>query len=209
MIFRQFLLEQTKLEPGLKTWEKIKKECKKYLNDIGYKNLDTYKLIRQEKKIGFVYKKSIRKNRRPTDTPLWIHNWINELLKKKGLPTRSDSLFVWGDRSKSINYFKAIIIPVGSYKFTYNPNIVDFYAWLSSNIEYSDIYTEPKDPFIKRKLENEILEKYINKMKTDSIKKAIEANTEILISADYYYAIWAKFEENYYEEFVKYIQGSK
>lgn len=171
MKLKLFLLEQSNVsyfEPIPETWEKIKKECKKYLNDIGY-NLN-YILARKETTVygsSKVYRNKVRKNRKPTDTPIEIQQKVDKLLKRKGLPTRADSLFVRGATSlfeMNISGF-FVICPVGNYKFAYNPVIEDFYL---------DVYERIEGYQINSKIVDTFLNNYVKGMKTDSIKKAWE-----------------------------------
>jgi hypothetical protein len=54
--------------------------------------------------MGEMYQlKNIRKNRKPLDTPLQIHNYWNNLFQKKfGWKVRSEGVFVWAVKKNLI-----------------------------------------------------------------------------------------------------------
>jgi hypothetical protein len=116
----------------------LKKDCKKYIN-----NVEKYKgiLISHRKdKLDF-QKISIRKNRKPKDTPLIIHNFIDDLFYDKfGVKARSETMFcftynfyntmdLYRKNVLSMSYYGKpyFIFPIGNYKIIYNENIDDLY----------------------------------------------------------------------------------
>lgn len=79
---------------------------------------------------------TIRKNRKPTDTPQDVHEEMDDMLKSKfGWKPRSEGLFAWISKRKSgidnfwiSNYKRArLVFPVGTYKYVYSPEIKDVY----------------------------------------------------------------------------------
>jgi hypothetical protein len=127
-------------------WPLIEKNCMPYLKDI--KKSDKPFLTRSmpiSKNDNFIVS-DVRKDRRPLDTKLPMHNFLNNLFysKFKWRP-RSEGLFCW----LSKNYYsvcnvshKHLIFPFGNYKLVYSPYISDLFinADLDRVYSYMTIY---------------------------------------------------------------------
>ena len=116
MKFKQYLTEAN-IEYY---YNNIRKDCKKYLNAV--KNTDNL-LIRYEDKVIESYKKRVRKNRRPKDTPLAVHKFVDKALKEKfGWKVRSSGLFCYSTNSHSAGYF---VFPIGKFEYVYSTRVDD------------------------------------------------------------------------------------
>ena len=72
-----------------------------------------------------------RKDRIPVDMPEELHYELDKLFKVKfGWPARSEGVFVISNKSTAMAYGTdiAIFIPVGKYKYLYNPDIKDLFS---------------------------------------------------------------------------------
>ena len=87
----------------------------------------------------------VRKNRKPTDTPLEIHNLFDSMFKKRyGWKPRSNAIFCTGSIDQANDYGQPyLIFPMGKIKYIYNPNIKDLFSDVLDNGIYS---IEPDDP---------------------------------------------------------------
>lgn len=95
-------------------------------NQWMYRGME-HSLIPQD---SFVALYQPRKDRRPKDMPLVLHNELNDHLTKQfGIPYRSEGLFAAGNQSFAANYGKVgIVLPQGAFKFCWSPDVPDAYA---------------------------------------------------------------------------------
>ena len=117
-------------ESSFKDFDKLKKDCQPFIKELnspedfiysGRRTTDTY------------IKKKVRKDRKPLDTPISIHNTLNDFFKKKfGHKLRSESLFVTKDPKLTQDFgYRYIILPVGKYSLYVNKDITDLTWYLS------------------------------------------------------------------------------
>ena len=148
----------------------VKGDCKPFLSTV--KNCKRRILYR-----GYngklIDKKTVRKDRKPKDTPIKFHKNVDEIFFKKwGWRPRSGGLFVTGSvRFSSLYGPKGIVFPVGKFKFLWNPNVHDLYS-------YMDVI--------------EVLGKgdeIIGSYKDKDMCKAIKSFKEIMIDCKSYYVI--------------------
>lgn len=109
--------------------ELIKKDCKPYIKALTRPDNMLYRFLHAG---GDRIKGTVRKNRKPVDTPLHIHKMIDAQFKKvHGFMPRSQGLFTWptmrnpGDTGN--NY---LIFPIGNFKTVYHNDIGDLYVTL-------------------------------------------------------------------------------
>ncbi len=114
-------------------WPLIVKNCMPYLKDL--KSADKFFWRRMD---GPNYQlKKVRKHRKPSDTPIKIHEYWDKIFQKKfGWKPRSQSLFVWADKSFKYKDFIRLVFPLGNYKALWSPWIYDLYA----NTEADEVY---------------------------------------------------------------------
>jgi len=117
-----------------------------------------------------IFQKPVRTNRRSLDTPPEVNKMLNNELKKRGLPLRSKSVFVTGDRWEAERFGNVyVIFPVGKFKFAWSPEIEDFFIFFNSHT--SDI------------------DYYIKTLKTTDFPSAVKSGHEIIIECKSYWAI--------------------
>jgi hypothetical protein len=113
----------------------IERDCKYYL-DILRENLPKEKrLIRTESELGdpIIIKKTTRKDRKPRDTPLLIHNIVDDILSKKfGWKPRSEGVFcvISGESYHGWHH----MLPVGKFSYVWSPKIEDLTKELACDI---------------------------------------------------------------------------
>jgi len=145
MKLQDYLIEQ---EEGLEYFiPKIQAECKPFLKDI---RGAAGTLFRDDTKNRNkpVWKKVTRTDRRPLDTPLELHNMLDDFfLEKFGWRARSNALFCWPLRF--ISGFisgKWLVFPAGNYKYIWSNKAVDIFADTYSfndfKRNFSDSYTD-------------------------------------------------------------------
>lgn len=162
----------------------IEKNCKVYLGST--KGLK-YLLLRDFES-NRVFNKDLeviksRTDRRPKDTPMHIHEKINEMFRKKfGWDVRN-GVFCEGEwcSFRKDNGFQRFIFPVDGFKFVWSPSVGDFfidvYKYKIKNVSY-------KEPNI-----DEILNDYVKSCKNTNLKDAINSRNEISLLCKEYYAV--------------------
>lgn len=178
MKFQNYVIEE---EQGLAYFiPKIQQECKPFIRDI---KGATGTLFRVDNKNWDkpVWKKKVRKNRRPTDTPEELHKGIDELFQKKfGWKARSQAIFCWSIpfQYNVMILGKWMVFPTGNYKYIWSKEIQDLWAYIE-DISYK-AGSEAIDYF-----QDYLLDTYIN----DKIKLSLKYENEIMIKSDYAYLI--------------------
>jgi hypothetical protein len=215
MKFKQYLKENNEMVDFYQKIKAIYTDCQPFLKDLVKNGFDYFKkgddLLYSGKKneIPF-FKKSIRKNRKPKDTPIKEHELMDKLFNEKfGFKARSNSLFCTGDLTQASSYGNVYaIFPIGKYKFIYSKKIRDLFSdsptvtfekhyedeYLktleklptdhSVSIWYGDNNNKVKQEFI-QKIKKEIISTYTDK----NIMKAISSHNEIMVNCKEYYGM--------------------
>ena len=131
--------------------DNIKKKCGPFFKSAG-PNGDF--LFRGSRRSSVSDKRTVikiipRTDRRPLDTDLSLHEYLDELFKKyHGWNARSEGVFVTANRNAAKTYGKPFIVfPIGSFKFLYNPDIKD----LTTELDLIRIHVrEDADPEARR-----------------------------------------------------------
>ena len=173
-----------------KIGETIKKDCSFFLSSIG-KDLLTYAMYRGEgglDKYKPVFRKQkVRKDRKPSDTPLELHKLFNDwFLDEYGIKHRSQSLFATGDYVAASSYGTSvgIIFPIDKYKFVYSKKYQD----LTNDIDKARLMEPPKS--ITDEYVDKIYDFMDNGMYSDTdFKAAIKSENEIMINCNEYYIL--------------------
>ena len=183
MKFIQYLKEEQDV-----TYDIIKKDCKKYLNAIKGTGL----ILSRDEMLITSYKKKVRKNRRPKDTPLSIHKFLDDSLKKKfGWNARSEGLFCY---ASEIDYvIDKAVFPIGNFEFIYSTVVDDITVVLADGFDYpvtgfAHYFDEGDLPNIKKYWNDTLLKTYTNKNFKQALKYGLKSY-EIMIKCDYAYII--------------------
>lgn len=173
--------------------DKIKKDCQPYLKLLKKSNVKS-PLFRGMNNRDFFGEEMVRKNRQPSGTSPYYFPLINKLLKKKGFPSRSESIIATFDKSHvSIFGSPYFIFPKGNFKYAYFKG-TDF-NWISNRASPGDL--EWKFSEIVKGRGFESIEK-----DTEVINKSIDIlmvnNKNLLDAYKKGYEIWVDCNEYYY-----------
>jgi hypothetical protein len=162
----------------------IFRDCKPFLEKIDFagRGAEYYVYRGLRTGVDVFAKLNVRKDRKPKDMPPEFHEALNDyLVKKFGIPYRSESIFVTSRRNDAASYGDVCyVFPIGDFTFIWDKiiddpwiDLVDRNRWLG-NYEVKDFVT--------------YLEAHDSYQDTDFIGAAISEN-EIMIACDSYYAI--------------------
>ena len=117
-------------------WNKIQKDCQPYLKDLK----STEDFLYSGRKINspaLYFKRKVRKDRKPLDTPEIIHNLLDDMFKKKfGHNLRSESLFVSKLKRVARCYGNLyVVLPIGKYSLYTNHHINDLWEKILYEID--------------------------------------------------------------------------
>jgi len=196
MRLENYIIEQ---EEGLDYFiPKIQQECKPFLKDIKGAAGTIFRLDTKNNNKP-IWKKTVRKNRRPLDTTVDIHNEIDNLfLKKYGWRARSEGLFCWIKMFNDIFFRTWLVFPVGNYKYLWSPSVEDLWNQLgnisSNNTQDNVEYFE---------------DTYIDTYYSDRIKMAVKYGVEVMVKCDYAYLVKIELIESVNEMLGLNWQGAK
>lgn len=183
--------------------ELLYKDCGKYIQLIK----DSPKMYKRSaaKNPKSIDKRNVRRNRRPVDTPLVLHNMLDNFLYNKfGWYPRSDGLFVWTTPKMRKTTGEYWTFPIGKFSVVWNTNIKDiFYTlgdWLMDNydITWNWFVRKPKES--KEQILNEFFEEQKNKLfqeYTDNILQSLRIphSVEVMVNCEYYYLINQNYDD--------------
>ena len=163
----------------------LERDCSQFLKES--KRILLYRGVSEKKdltlkELGIIKLKS-RQDRKPTNTPLFLHQKIDQLFFKKfKIKPRSNGIFVSSSFDTSSIYGESyLFFPFNGYKYIWSSRVTDLFVYFNR--------------FDKNNLENEWKKrlpdtiKIINSYKTTNLVKAIESETEIMFICDYYYLV--------------------
>lgn len=204
--FKQYLITETAedyKQGQLQYWaEQIVRDCKPAIDAAG--GVIEYHVYRGIKSSEPFMKKDVRKNRRPLDTPEFVHDIMDQwFYDNYGIRFRSNSMFVWGRPTKvdAKHYGNTyMVFPIGQFNFIWSQRIQDI------GVDIVDHYIEAQ-----HELESEgrttdqwtlkrILEDFLDKadFSNQNFDQAVKKGNEILINTDKYYALSLEhFAEKY------------
>ena len=130
----------------------------------------------------WIEKKShLEKGRKPVDTPQWIHNELNKMLKQKfGWPVRDGIPATISQ--KQAEYYgggKAhVFFPTDPFKYAYFSEASDYYMWFSEIIQTTEHWFEAVVPLGSTNNPSEKGKEYIIEILESSIKDFHNSNYE-------------------------------
>ena len=195
--------------------DNILDKCQPFLKDVVKKKKGKGIPImysgRKDSRDWFI--KPVRKDRKPKDMPLNIHQTLDDAFNKKfGFRARSNAIFVTGSEKLTRQYGNPyIIFPVGEYKYAYNPSFKDLFINIKGHIRnhpitiHSDIDIDNWDINIddwdyyvrdddKKKVIGDWIAEYMNGYTNKNLHKAVNANVEIMLNCAQYIAVSIKYE---------------
>ena len=176
--------------------ENLKKECAPYLKMVKGKEL--YRGIEGED--SAYIKKKVRTNRKPKDTPIEIHEYLDkELHRRFGWYPRSNGMFATSNFGEADIFGEVFVVfPVGPVKYLWNTKTEDIYKWLSDLFrnmvdpswsikrDWYRASKEQREDFMKTiSGKHSIIDNYTNK----GLQNAIEKEHEIVFNCKEYYGI--------------------
>lgn len=188
--FKQFLNEED--IPALV--DILKRDCKQFLHQSGgkllYRGMDRLgeyqnEVMLKTERVSY-YKKSIRKDRRPSTTNKTIHEYIDDWFEEKfNVRPRSNAAFCYGADARNVTLFYgskgAVIFPIGEFKTIWSPNISDLFGKLDED----DV--DGNSP-------RENVDHYLNEYdyQQGGLKSALGSKSEIMIVGENFYCIDTK-----------------
>ena len=107
----------------------IRKDCKPFLKELSKCRDIRNPLLSGRKGKPSIFKGRVRKDRVPKDTPIPIHNYIDDFLEEMlGVRPRSNSVFCTTDFGDTVPYGSPYtLFPIGKYRLVYNPDVNDLW----------------------------------------------------------------------------------
>lgn len=163
--FKQFLAEADDVANWRKDVEAIaeiiKRDCGPYIAQSGgrfmyrgfYPSAEKLAPVSDKVPQKMMTLGTVRKDRRPKDSPQWLHDLMNKkLVEKTGHPLRSQSLFTIGKLDNAEKYGVGhIIFPIGDFTYAWSEKIADpTHEFYLNPVENATIYDETTAKFIKQ-----------------------------------------------------------
>jgi hypothetical protein len=106
----------------------VQKNCQPYIKEL--KGGSDLLWRGSRKRINHIERiKSRLNNRRPTDTPREVHDYMNDLFKKRFGWYVRNGIFATGKYSETRNYgLGYIFFPIGKYEYVWSPETKDFFT---------------------------------------------------------------------------------
>jgi hypothetical protein len=125
-------MERRMLEEFRDFFPKFYKDCKKFLDDWEKSGAKTFLNRNTHEATDFylIKKSHVDSHRNPMDTPRELHDYLNEIFKRKFGWNVRNGVFTSGkylDSQYGSNQY--IFFPIGNYKFVYSPKIEDLYSY--------------------------------------------------------------------------------
>lgn len=166
----------------LKAADMVKKDCRPFLNQVSRcSKWGDYIFIRNVGH-GFpsgkiILQKRVRQDRRPSDTPEIIHNYINDELEKKfGWRPREQAAFTSPHYIRAEAGYSTMFFPIGKFEIVWHPKVRDLYT-------HADIWIEDQQ-FDTREIDS-IIEGY----KSGGLCGALKSRNEVMFRCKTYYLV--------------------
>jgi len=206
MKFIKYLTEAVKFEEMVSA---IEIDCKPFIND--WKKLNTSKWLMSGRKGNSTFEKqSVRTDRLPKDTPIEIHEMVDDWFYKKfGVRSRSNSVFVTFNPNMTYRYGNLhLIFPIDQYKAISSKTVEDLFDIVETsindnmgkdfNMKIWDDDVEEYDKTKRKNTKDKILKKLDGGKYTD---KLMFHNNEIMLSCKEYYIIDKEYNGKLLEHF--------
>lgn len=120
--------------------ETLKKNCAQFIKDT--KGIDLTMCRYVKNPVVGMHKFTPRVDRKPMDTPQWMHDYLDSLfLKKFGWKARSEGVFAVAVKNDKVGYFGSYypMFPVGDYHYVWSPKVTDLYTTISDEVNDFDV----------------------------------------------------------------------
>ena len=175
----------------------IKQNCQPYLqqNRDAVNRFPLYRGVKKTKHANVIRKDVRLGDRKPSDMPLDLHQFVNGFFKQEyGAPFRN-AMFVTGSSGTAGEYGTAyLIFPAGEFQYLWSEHYEDLFSITS---EYGFDQVAPSSLDDDEKIEwrenakEELVDGVLRTYQTDELEKAIDARHEIMIRCSHYYGIHA------------------
>lgn len=209
MRFTQFLIEQDDQEQRYQqAAQTLLNDCRPYFEELGYDITAAMSLFRGLKTIPqgnqLLYKKDVRVDRKPTDTPVPIQQYLDQTFQQQfGVPFRSKAMYTTGSRLAASYYGTlCIVFPIGQFKYLWSSEVEDLFGRIRDRVlEQSDdesfeLFASSISQHYQTHGElthdvEEMIDDILDEAnyQDDQLKQAIQSRNEIMIATDQYYII--------------------
>jgi len=173
--------------------DRIKNECQPWLRETQNLSVTAYRGL---KKAGMDLDRngyrvaSIRQDRKPSDTPLAVHEYYNETIQKAGkVANRSNSLFVTSNKSALLydpdmfgDFNEVVVtIPMGEFNYTWSTLFKDAFHYYEKNARlYFNIMDNTFSP------PSGLTDKLVNSWQGDdgTLMRGLRSLGEVMIHAE-------------------------
>lgn len=174
------LLEVMKLGPK-EAAELIRRDCKPWLKEAGDAACLMYRGTSDVD--GWFDKLDTRRDRKPTDTPRFVHAKLDDYFHEKfGIRLRSESLHCVGKARLAETYGKVrVVFPIGKYTYVWSPNVKDLYTYIGDEVPRARAEDSLRKAIFGALDEAEY--------KARDIDEALESGCEIMVDCEFAYYV--------------------
>lgn len=150
MRFQTYMTESSGVTAIEEAWDEILPDIQPYLKEL--RKYDNDRLAVRGMKVVKMqpFKEAVRKDRKPRDTPIQIHDATNKYFGKKyGFKARSQGMFAKGGEPNgggdvSEYGYRYAVFPIGKYKYLWSPDVEDLINEIDAQWAISVMFTEPE-----------------------------------------------------------------
>ena len=174
----------------------LKKNCKQYINDVKNHYNGNFLLSGRKGEV-FFDKRRVRKDRKPKDTPLEIHEAMDDWFKDEfGIRFRSNSFFAGFIRKIVAWYGETyMVFPIGKYLAISSPNIKDIYMTIEDYMGKTTEVLDLKDDWnilddASKETAIDGIEHILDKADYKDVRKGYNEKNEVMVHCDEYYVLF-------------------
>ena len=156
-----------------------------------------------------VFKKTVRKDRRPIDTARELSKVIDDWFEdEKGIRARSEAVFCFGEAARKIAYeygTLAVVLPIGKFTYVWSPDVPDLFDdVIRGRLQTDQGEIKPAYLDSRGKVDVETVHNLLNSLHytINGFDKAVGDSVEIMIDCDEYYVIPMPNDEENQEKFL-------
>jgi hypothetical protein len=172
----KFLTEETSTEDIIRKL----KGCTQILKEYDLSNAVFFRGL-EVRKPDFQEKQSRLKERRPMNSRIQVHEWLNSwFMEKFGWPARN-GVFVTSSLKNSQTYGRPFVFfPENGYKYLFSTQVTDLYDFISGSMVRDGKVTDEA---------KKLLLKWLPTYGEFSLHAALGAKVEVMFKTDKYYAL--------------------
>lgn len=168
----------------LKAADMVKKNCRPFLSQVSKCSkwgdyIFTRSIGRNFPGGKVILQKRVRQDRRPSDTPEIVHNYINDELEKKfGWRPREQAAFTFSHYVMAEVGYSPMFFPIGKFEIVWHPKIRDLYTHA-----IEDIYIE------NGQFDKSFIDRNIEGYKEGDLCGALRSRNEVMFRCKTYYLV--------------------